>query len=215
LLLRAYLEKHGLDLEKDVNMIAVGYGSQASEALNSGNVDALMLWGAALNQLENLGHSFRYFRDEDWSQMPEFSIATSQDMIDNDYQTVVDIVKGAVMATVFTEANPDCVVTVHWQKWPETKPSDVDDATARAWDLHTLDGTFQGMLNAYRLHGSDRWGVATEEEFARLQTFLHEGGLIAKTLDPTTYFINKPDFWEQVNDFDHEAIRQQALACDF
>jgi NitT/TauT family transport system substrate-binding protein len=127
---------------------------------------------------------------------------------------VADIVKGVNMAIVFTEANPECVVRTHWEAWPDTKPSDVDDETAMAWDLHTLDGTFQSMVNAYQLHGSELWGIATEEEFARLVDFLVDAELIDESVDPSTLFINDPQFWEQVNDFDREAIREQAESCD-
>lgn len=215
LLLKAYLKKNGIDPDKDVNLIPVGYGPQASEALNRGDVSGVMLWGAALNQLENLGHDFRYFRDEAWSKMPEFSLSTTANTIQNDRQMVVDIVKATIMATVFTKANPECAIKIHWANWPDTKPADVDDETAMEWDLNILMGTLNGSISAYELHGSELWGIATEDEFARLQEFLLEWGQIEEKEDPTNFFINDPTFWEEVNDFDHEAIREQALECDF
>jgi len=214
--LSAYLAENGLDPENDVSLIPVGYGPQASEALNRGDVDALMLWNSALMELENLGHEFRYFRAESWRTMPDWALATSQATIDNDYQMVVDIVKGMVMAVVFTQANPECVLQLHWANWPETRPSGVDDATAHEWDMHLLQGEMDaGPVWAFEMHGSDLLAIATPEEFGRLQDFLFSAGLITTEVDPATFILNDPAFWQEVNNFDHEAIRQAAQACDY
>ena len=214
-LMQAYLSSEGVGTD-EYEMIPVGFGPQASDALNRGDVVALMLWNSALAQLENLGHEFRYFRPEMWTTMPDFSLATMVGMIERDRQTVVDIVKGIAMAEVFTQANPECVVKLQWDNWPDTKPADVDDETAKAWDMHILEAQFNvAMLGAFNLHGGDLWGVATPEEYGRLQEFMLNAGLIEDTLDPATFIIDSPGFWEEVNDFDHEAIIELAQKCDY
>jgi NitT/TauT family transport system substrate-binding protein len=214
--LTAYLAENGLDPDNDVSLIPVGYGPQASEALNRGDVDALMLWNSALAELENLGHEFRYFRAEMWRNMPDWALATTEEIIANDRQMVVDIVKGMVMAAVFTQANPGCVLQLHWANWPETKPSGVDDETAHAWDMHLLNAEMDaGPAWAFEMHGSDLLAIATPEEFGRLQDFLLAAGLITVEDDPASFIINDPTFWQEVNDFDHEQIVQSAQACDY
>lgn len=214
-LMEGYLKENGLDPDKDIEMIPVGFGPQASEALKRGDIDILILWGAALAQLENLGHEFRYFRSEKWLQMPEFSLATNLDLIEQDPQMVVDIVKGALMGMAFTQENPECAIKVHWANWPETKPADVDEETALQWDKNIINANLESMNNVFKLHGSNLWGVATPDEFDRLQEFMLSAGLIDKTIDPSIFIINTPGFWDEVNDFDREAIIQQARACDF
>jgi len=214
--LNAYLSENGIDPENDVSLIAVGYGPQASEALNRGDVDALMLWNSALAELENIGHEFRYFRADSWREMPDWSLATSRQIIENDRQMVVDIVRGMVMAEVFTAANPDCVLRLHWANWPETKAAAEDDATAYEWDMHLLQAEMDaGPAWAYEMHGSDLEAIATAEEFGRLQDFLLAAGLITTTSDPASFILDDPAFWQEVNNFDHEAIQQAALACDY
>ncbi len=214
-LMQAYLSSEGISKD-EYEMIPVGFGPQASDALDRGDVDAVMLWNAALAQLENLGHEFRYFRSERWTKMPDFALSTLKKTIENDRQMVVDIVKGINMAIVFTETNYDCVVRLQWANWPDTKPADVDEETAWEYDMHLLEAQVGAALEpAYELHGSDLWGFATPDEYSRLQDFMLEAGLIEDTMEPSTYIIDDPTFWDEVNDFDHEAIRKQAEECDF
>ncbi|MCB0170052.1 MAG: ABC transporter substrate-binding protein [Anaerolineae bacterium] len=214
-LLESYLRENGVDVQSDANMIAIGFGPQASEALNSGDADAVMLWGAAIAQLENLGHEFRYFRSDQWDQMPDFSLAVAQDYFDENRQVVVDVVKGMNMAIVFAGESPECVVKLQWENWPDTKPTDVDQGTAQAWDMHIVSSHYDvAAQGAYQLHGSDLWGQATVEEFDLMQNFLVENNLLESTIDPSTFIINDSSFWDEINDFDVEAIKKQAQEMD-
>lgn len=215
-LMKAYLSANGVDPDSDIEMIPVGFGPQASEALNNGDVDAVMLWNSALVQLQNLGHDFRIFRHEEWKQMPDFVLATTQEVFDERREMVVNVVKGINMASVFTVANPDCVVSLQWKALPDTKPADISDEEAKQWDLNILAGQVdEALIPAYELHGSDLWGVATAEEYGKLQDFLIEQELLDEAIDPTNFFIDDPTFWEEVNDFDPQPIIELAEACDF
>jgi NitT/TauT family transport system substrate-binding protein len=215
-LMQSFLKKVDIDPENDISMVVTGFGPQASEALTSGDVDAVMLWGSAIAQLQNLGHDLRLLRDEDWTKMPDFTAATTQDFYDENPQAVTDLVKGMNMAIVFTNERPECAVKVQWENWPDTKPADVDDATALAMDLHSLAAQMTTLNSAYELHGSDLWGAASPEEFELIQNFMMDNGFIEETIDPTSFYIDDPAFWEAINDFDADAIRQQAqdMDCD-
>ena len=215
-LLDFYLQDNGIDPENDIEKIPVGFGPQASTALNRGDVDAVMLWNSALAQLENLGHEFRIFRMEEWQQMPDFSLATMQSTFEEDRQMVVDIARGMNKAIVFTRANPECVVKLQWKYWPDTKPADVDEETAMQHELNLLNAQMEvAVIRAYEYHGAELYGLATEEEYSNLQQFMVDQGILENTVDPGTFIIQDESYWEEINDFDHEAVRQQAEACDF
>jgi hypothetical protein len=42
---------------------------------------------------------------------------------------------------------------------------------------------------------------------------MKEAGLITKTIDPRTYMVGIPDFYERINRFDGAAIRAAATSC--
>jgi NitT/TauT family transport system substrate-binding protein len=69
------------------------------------------------------------------------------------------------------------------------------------------------MRAAHALNGGKLWGRATPEAYGRIQDFMKEAGLVTKTIDPRTYMIGIPDFYERINRFDGAAIRAAAASC--
>ena len=84
--------------------------------------------------------------------MPDFVLATTQDIFDENRQMIVDVVKAANMGLVFADANPECAVSLQWKALPDTKPADMSDEEALQWDLNILDGRIRGIV----LHAGER-----------------------------------------------------------
>ena len=53
-------------------------------------------------------------------------------------------------ATIFAWANPDCARRMHWARWPNTKPSGVDDATAARITIERAAGDVDPWTKAVR-----------------------------------------------------------------
>lgn len=211
--LRSYLRANGIDPEKDVSIIAVGFGAPAAQALRSNQVQALMYWSTAIAGFENAGLKLRYLRDPGWKLFPDFALATLQSTIDKDPAMVEAIARGAAKATVFALENPDCVRRLHWANFPSTKPTGADDATLARWDANYLRAQLESLKTAYEVNGGKLWGNSTAVAFDRLQNFLADNKLIERKLPPETYLTNIPNFYEKINAFDREAIRGQARSC--
>lgn len=213
--LKAYLTENGLNPEQDVQLIPVGYGATVVQALKSGQVDALMFWAAADASFENAGLSLRYIRDPSWLKLPGFSMATLQANINDHKDMLLAIARGAAKASVFAEANPDCVRRLQWKNWPNTKPTGSnDEKTLAKWDIHSLDAQLKSMTAARNANPSKLWGQTSADAFARLQAFLKKTGLIAKTVPASDMVIQDADFIKKVNDFDHAAVIASAKKCD-
>lgn len=212
--LKAYLGSQGLDPEKDIRLIATGAGVPALEALRGDRVQGLMFWGSMIASFENQGAKLRYFRDPAWREYPDFSLGALQSTIDKDPELVEKIARGAARATVFAMANPDCVRRIHWARWPETKPTGVpDEETAIRWDENSLRAQLSSMKDAYEVNGGELWGRTTPAAFGKLQDFMQQAGVIDKTVDPASFVIDRPGFFEKINDFDRAAVEAEAKAC--
>ena len=212
-LLEGYMAENGISTNQ-YEMTVVGWGPQASEALRKGDVDAIMLWGGALANLENLGHDLRYFRSEMWNIMPDYGFATSKQYFEENRQTVVDFARGLTMGMIFVDANPDCARQVHWEAFPDSKPGDMSEEDAIAWDMTVMTSNFFYYKTAYESDGNGIWGYAQSDEFEVLMDYLLEQEMIEKKVDPSTYIPDEA-FWDEVNDFDHQAIIDLAEACDY
>jgi NitT/TauT family transport system substrate-binding protein len=214
-LIKSYLAANGLDPNKDVNIIPVGFGAQPVDALRTNKVQALVYWGSANANFENVGLKLRYFSDPAWSKIPGFSLVALQKTIDADPDMIVAIARGAAKASLFAETNPDCVRKLQWAHWPDTKPRGApDEATAAKWDLRNLSSQLFTMQQAYDLDGSKLWGSIVALDYGRMQDFMFETKQVTEKVPNETFMITVPNFYQKINDFDHDAVIAQAKSCE-
>src|SRR5688572_19366402 len=168
--MKSYLRKNGMDPDKDVNLVAVGLGAPPVEALRTNKVQALLFWASAQATFENAGLKLRYLVGEDWRGYPDFTFSTLQKTIDSDPAMVEAIARGAAKASVFVFANPDCARRIHWARFPNTKPSGADEATAAKWDLNNQKAQLDSMKDAFEMNGGKLWGNASARPTAASRT---------------------------------------------
>jgi NitT/TauT family transport system substrate-binding protein len=212
--LKSYLRSQGLNPDTDVTLVPVGAGAPALEALRSGRVQGLMYWGAMLSAFENFGAKLRYFRAQEWLTLPDFCMVTLQTTIDRDLPLVEAVARNGARASALTIAGPDCVRRLHWKRWPETKVSGApDEATAVQWDMNNLSAQIFAMKSALEAGGGKLWGRMTPEGFGRMQDILFDTGVINRKIDPASFVIQAPGFFERINDFDQAATTALAQSC--
>lgn len=211
--MKSYLRQNGMDPDKDVSLVAVGLGAPPVEALRTNKVQALLFWASAQSTFENAGLKLRYLRGADWRKFPDFTFSTLQKTIDADPAMVEAITRGAAKASVFVIANADCARRIHWSRYPNTKPSNVDEATAARFDMNNMKGQLDSMQDAFALNGGKLWGNATAEAYGRIQDFMLDAKLIEKKLPAATYLPKDAGFFEKINNFDAAAVRAQAANC--
>ncbi|MFW7347287.1 MAG: ABC transporter substrate-binding protein [Pigmentiphaga sp.] len=212
-LLKGYLRNNGVNPDTEVQIIAVGAGAPALDALKNNRVQGLMFWQSALTGFENAGAKLRVFRSPDWRNMPDFTLGTMQKTIDSDTAMVEAIARGAAKGWLFAMTNPDCARKVHWAAFPSTKPTGADEATLAKWDLALLNAQLDTMRDAHKMNGGKLIGAMDLGAYGRFQDFMFQEKLIKRTLPAATFIIDKPGFIEAVNRFDHEAIIADAKAC--
>lgn len=212
-MLKGLLRSGGLDPDKDVTIVAVGTGAPALAALNSDRVQGLMFWRTALVGFENAGAKLRYLTNPDWEQFADFSLATTQHIIDSDPGMVEAVVRGVSKASLFAATNPECVRRIHWAHFPESKPTGADEATLVRNDDRLVTAVLASMDKARKLAGGKVWGEATVAGFKPMQDFLFDNGIIDKKIAPESFVIATPGFFEKVDNYDHEEVIRQARAC--
>jgi NitT/TauT family transport system substrate-binding protein len=213
-ILQMYLRANGLEPDSDVDLVAVGFGAPALQALRADKVQGLMFFQSMLTGFENVGAKFRYFHGDDWRQQPDFALVTLQKTIDRDPAMVEAIVRGATKADVFAFANPACVRKLQWAHYPDSKPSGAPDEAAQIkWDLNLLAAQMTGMKQAYELSGGKLWGDYTLAEANTLQDFMLASKQIDKKLPPATFITGAPDFFARTNQFDPAPIKAAAESC--
>jgi NitT/TauT family transport system substrate-binding protein len=214
-LLQHSLKQQGITVESaGISFLPLGLGAPPVQAMRRGQVDALIYRAPGVASFRNAGLELREIVPPEWRTYPDYSLGTLQRSISSDPDMVVAIARGIAKATVYALANPECAVRIHWRRFPDTKPSGVDDETAMRMDLNTINAQLSTLADGFRLNGGRQWGATDPAGLARLQNFLNEAGIISGSLPADSYLTAIPDFYDRVNDFDAEKIRAAARTCE-
>lgn len=215
-LVRSFVNRSGLDPDRDITLVATGVGAQPLLALQNNQVQALMYWSSALVGFQNMDENIRIIKDPTWAEMPDYSFATSLQIIESRPDVVEGISRGIAKAMVFAEANPECVRQLYWRAFPESIPTNVDEETAIRNDVAKVEVLLEDQRNASRLNPGGFLAGASAAGLGVYQDFLHDNGIITNRVDPAILVVpDDEDFFARINDFDADAIRASAMACEF
>lgn len=200
--IKGVLGKHGLNPDKDIELVSVGSGPAALQALISGRIDVLQLFEASYDQIEQMGHPLRRFtEDQDFNKLAfTFGMTVRQDTIDKDRALIVGLLRGITKGVLYAKAHPEEAVKMHWKVYPLAKPQGVSDAEAMAKDLPILTGALKNHEWAYQ----GKFGYAPPEQVIAVRDTLLEYKAITKELTPEQLF--DPSFIEQANAFDAREV---------
>lgn len=203
---KAMLNGAGVDPEQEVEWLPIGLGAQAVNALNNDQVDALAFWDWGYAIMENEGIEFRHFTTPETQALLALAIVGNSDFVESNREVTVKFARGIAKAALFTITNPEAAVRIHWERYPDSKPTDVPEEQALKEAVHVLEA----RLEKYKIEGREdpRFGPFTDAQWEATQNFLYENGVVSDKLPVSEYYTN--EFIEEVNDFDHDAIIEQA-----
>jgi NitT/TauT family transport system substrate-binding protein len=205
-LLRAQLQRAGLDPQKDALFVALGPTmSMHANALKEGRVQALNLsWNNTVS-VEAAGGKLKCITcdSEELKLASETTVATDA-VFKQDRRYLVGFGRAMAKATLFAETNPDAAIAIMKKVVPQEH---TDPAFTKVFFTAALAIMKPREPAKYGLHDVGGWD--------RLQEFM-----AAPTPGQTTGLTNKVDVKQMVtnelvdemNRFDAEAVRRQARA---
>jgi NitT/TauT family transport system substrate-binding protein len=215
-LFKSLLKNNGLDPEKDAILLATGVGAQPLLALQNDQVQGLIYWSSALVGFQNANPNLEILRDSTWAKMPDFSLATSQRVINEKPKMVEGISRGIAKAMVFAAANPDCARRLQWKFYPDARQTGVDEQKAISNDLAMISVLLKEQADAAKMNIDGQVAGVSTLAMGAYQDFLFDAGILKKKVDPKNLAISDgPAFWSKVNDFDKAAIEADAKACNY
>ncbi|NQX35614.1 ABC transporter substrate-binding protein [Herbiconiux sp. VKM Ac-2851] len=203
------LELYGLTLD-DVTIIETGYGTTPMQALDTGEVDAVLYWPGLYTSWELAGYPTRVLEGTEWSStMDGIGILTTDTIVADDPELVEGVSRAIAKSTVYLRRFPESAVRAFWAGYPERAPLPGEDETAALEaDLAILDSTLVSMGVDDRPDDT-LWGDQTAERWQNQIDYFVDTGMIAPTGEvvPDTFF--SADHIPAANDFDHDAIVEQ------
>ena len=136
-----------------------------------------------------------------------FNLFATQSFIEKNPVVIARMGRAVAKSTVFLMTNPEAAVRIFWKQYPDRAPKNMNDPRALQNDLAIIKAETREMA-ADELPVNFKWGSQDPATFGRIQAYLADAGQIPKAIAPTDFFTN--EFAEQYNQFDHQAIVNQA-----
>ncbi len=212
-IVKAVLEDAGLDPEKDVVFIDVGYGAQAASALwLTKQVDALAMYDSVYAAIESVNPQKYKLRvlTSPLSERISFQTAliTRPEVLKTRRKSLVGLGRAHAKATVFALANPDAAVRLHFKRHPEQRQTGVDDATAIELGKRSLLARINHMRIDNMVVKRDKWGYMHKIDVETYLNMLKKIGDVDKRVEAEAIYTN--ELIDEINQFDVEAVRKQA-----
>lgn len=203
----ALLEEAGIDFDS-VNLIATGGGVSGGQALEAGEIDVMLADDTMLGQWEVAGIDYRLLeRPDDVPLIGSFYIATTEEMMQERPDVAIGFARAVAKGSVFVGENLECGAAIFLNQFPQATPQGASPEEAIA-DIATIIGKRAPLWSPENI-GEDQWGITVPEMWAAEAEYQDIEG--AEDLY-TDLFTNQ--FIDQINEFDEEAVRAEARACD-
>jgi NitT/TauT family transport system substrate-binding protein len=200
---RAVMRIIGLDPDKDVSWLAVGNNAVAGQALQRHSVDALYYYDTGFGTIESAGIKLRYLAQP--AQLPKVGgiyVVTSTKLLKEHRPWVVGVMRAMLKAEIFIQTNPEAAAYEFTQMFPEATPKgkSVEEA------VQTILIPIEKRAPLYSNYNkAAKRGAMSAEEW---QAELAFANMQDKVANVSELYTN--DLIDDANDFDAEAIREQA-----
>ena len=203
-LLRAELQRAGLNPQRDVQMVALGFNMALhAQALKDGRVDALNIsWNNTVG-VEAVGVKLKCITCDEQFQLASETTVAPDGIFQQDRRYIIGFGRAMAKATLFAETNPDAAIAIMKKVAPQEQ---TDPAFTKTF--------FAAALAVMKPRQPGKYGLQDIGGWERLQDFMTapvEGqptGLQTK-VDVNQLVTN--ELVQEFNKFDVEAVRKQAM----
>ena len=204
---KGLLGSAGLEVGKDVTLAEVGVGGRAAAALKGGQVQALSLWDEMYARLAQSGVQLQpAIVDPRAKDLFASNLVVRADDLKNKRDILIGIARGIAKAQVFSQANPEAAVRIHWKVYPQSAPRDgITDKTVK--DEAAILAVREKLYSKNAM-GTGKFGDIPPEKVSAVQNYLVETGQLEKKLDASVYYTN--ELIDEINKFNDADIVARA-----
>ncbi|MDK7586362.1 ABC transporter substrate-binding protein [Alcaligenes faecalis subsp. phenolicus] len=207
---RAILRSQGI-AENNVKFLGVGTGAASFDALKTGQIQVLNLFDTAHVRIEQNGIPIRRIPvPEAFQGLSSHGISVTQKLFQENPDLIARFGRALSKGTVACQANPDSCIRAYWEDYPamRPRPEQEQDSLQRERDVLKVR---MANLNYFRPGQAHQYGAFSDKDWTILISALKTGGEISTNeIDLNTLYSNA--LVPQYNQFDVEAVKQQAIA---
>lgn len=202
---KAMAKEAGLDPEKDIELVPIGLGAQAVDALKKGTVAAGSYWDTGIALMEVEGIKFRYLSTPGVQNIYSSGYTVNVDWLKKNRATAVKFFRGIAKADVFIKTNPAASVKVHWKVFPASKPTE-DEAKSLKDMTHVLNARLRTVKDPSDT--SMKYGWMDKKMWEDTIDFYIRMDAIKNRIPVEKVFTN--DLINEANSFDMKPVIEMA-----
>lgn len=208
---KAMFKEEGIEVGKDLELIAVGQGAAAYQALISGRVEALNLFDVPHAELESLGTKIRRLPIKDkFNSLGSNSLMAHEDTIKNEGKILARFGRAMAKGTIACDVNTPAAVKMFWQYYPELKPTQDSEEEKIAHAVKVVRVRLERML-FFPAGSKKNFGEFPVELWKNYVEVLYAGGQIStQNIAVDSMYTN--EFVPEFNNFDTAAVVRAAKA---
>jgi NitT/TauT family transport system substrate-binding protein len=209
LAVKEYLAKNGIPPEQ-WSAVSTGVNPAAFTALDTKQIDALILWDGMRGALENSGMKIRAVEVPDQDKVGAMTFATTDRFLKEKPEAAKGMCRAIAKGLRFALANTDAAIKLFWKEFPTTKPVGMDEATALRNQHHIMDRWFEMSEQGVKPGGET--GEMLPATWALTREIYSKAGVLKGTIPAEQGYTTK--FTGACNDFDRAAVNTQASAMN-
>ncbi len=199
---RAQVAAAGLNPDRDIHIVVAGEGASTAALLRNKQIDALSQFDVQYAMIENAGVKLRQFDVGEMAPFPGNGFVAKDETLRDHRAEAVALAQGWAMGQVFALANPEAAVRIHWEIYPQSRPTGKDEATALRDDTKVLQARMAHWL--LESGGVTRWGESNIKNFDAYIAFLSKWKIVPVQVPASEIVTN--DLIADINKFDTAAI---------
>ena len=204
--LKQSLEEIGVK-SGEFSQVTMSPGPAAFAALQSGKIDALVLWDAMLGAAENAGLKVRRIDISFQDRLAGMTIAANGAALRTEPKAIAGYCRAMTKALVFTKTNPQAAIRLFWKEFPQTKPTTGDEALQISNAAHILSRFLEMALQGMPTDG--QYGQFIPTAWRNTAATFEKLGVLKGRATGEPYSTQLID---ACNDFDRNAVVAQARA---
>jgi NitT/TauT family transport system substrate-binding protein len=203
---RALASIHGLDPDRDVNIVVAGEGAQTAALLRSNQIEALSQFDTQYALVENAGQKLRMLETREIVRFPSNGFIALDETLKSQRAQAVALAQGYAKGTLFALTNPEAAIRILYEVFPQTRATGKDEATALRDDIKTLEARAKN----WRLEagGVAKWGENSRQNYQDYLDFLLKWGVLKQKVAVDDVITN--ELIDDINRFDQNEIIQLA-----
>ncbi len=205
---KAMAQEAGLDPEKDIELVPIGLGAQAVNAIKTGKVVGGSYWDTGIALMEVQGITFRYLSTPGVDGTYSSGYVMNTNWLKNNRDAAVRWLRAIAKAAVFIQTNPAASIKVHWKLFPASKKlGKQEDEEGQLKDMtHVLKARLRTVKQLSDT--SVKIGWMDKKVWENTIDFYVKTGKIAKRIPAEKVFTN--DMIDEANNFDMQRIIDMA-----